>query len=59
MAVKKAKKAIARKPAKRKALAAKGPRYVCIPCGSEIVMTECGPEFKELVCCGVAMQKKS
>ena len=36
----------------------KGTRYVCVPCGTEVIMTECGPEFSQLVCCGVRMKEK-
>ena len=36
----------------------KGTRYVCVPCGTEVIMTACGPEFSQLVCCGVRMEKK-
>ena len=35
-----------------------GTRYVCVPCGTEVIMTACGPEFSQLVCCGVRMKKK-
>ena len=35
-----------------------GKRYVCVPCGTEVIMTACGPEFSQLVCCGVRMKKK-
>lgn len=58
MAVKKTRKAGIKRPVKHPSSKSKGPKYVCVPCGSEVVMTECGPEFQELVCCGVTMQKK-
>ena len=59
MAVKKTKKVRARKAVRHHdSSRIKGERYVCVPCGSEVVMTECGPEFQELMCCGVVMQKK-
>lgn len=59
MAVKKAKASKAKKSiVKKSSPKVKGSRYVCVPCGTEVVMTECGPEFTELVCCGVRMKKK-
>ena len=59
-----AKKVKSRKTASRQAKSARagaklrGTKYVCVPCGTEVVMTECGPEFSQLVCCGVRMEKK-
>jgi len=36
-------------------MAKKGGAYVCIPCGMEIVVTEAGASFSEIVCCGEIM----
>ncbi len=53
MAIKKSK---AKKAVKRGNSAKK--KFVCTSCGTEVVMTECGPEFTELICCGTVMGKK-
>ena len=36
-------------------MAKKGGAYVCIPCGMEIVVTEEGATFSEIICCGEIM----
>lgn len=36
-------------------MAKKGGAYVCIPCGMEIVVTEAGAAFSEIICCGEIM----
>ena len=36
-------------------MAKKGGAYVCIPCGMEIVVTEAGATFSEIICCGEIM----
>ncbi len=37
----------------------KGNKFVCVPCGKEVVVGCCGYEESTLYCCGQPMTKKS
>jgi len=54
-AKKKAVKKAAKKPAK-KALPKK--TYVCLPCGTEVIVSREGMGVTRLMCCGEVMQPK-
>ncbi|MDD5108098.1 MAG: hypothetical protein PHC29_01105 [Candidatus Omnitrophica bacterium] len=41
-----------------KVKAKKGAKLVCVPCGSEVIISNFGVSRKTLWCCGKAMQKK-
>jgi hypothetical protein len=36
----------------------KGGTYVCVPCGTEVVVTESGTSYTDIMCCGLAMAPK-
>lgn len=36
-------------------MAKKGGTFVCIPCGMEIIVTESGAAYSEIICCGEVM----
>jgi hypothetical protein len=36
-------------------MAKKGGTFVCIPCGMEIIVTESGVAYSEIICCGEVM----
>lgn len=37
-------------------MAKKGGTFVCLPCGMEIVITESGAAYSEIICCGEVME---
>lgn len=37
-------------------MAKKGGTFVCVPCGMEIVITESGASYSEIICCGEVME---
>lgn len=37
-------------------MAKKGGTFVCVPCGMEIVVTESGAAYSEIICCGEIME---
>ena len=37
-------------------MAKKGGIFVCVPCGMEIVITESGAAYSEIICCGEVME---
>lgn len=41
-----------------KAKVKKGGRLVCVPCGREVIINNCGISRTTLWCCGKAMQRK-
>ena len=54
-AKKKAVKKAARKPAKK---APPKKTYVCLPCGTEVIVSREGMGVTRLMCCGEVMQPK-
>jgi len=42
-----------------KAKVKKGAKLVCVPCGREVVIDNCGISRTTLWCCGMAMNKKT
>jgi len=50
-----------KKPAKKRARAAKpkGPVYACRSCGTEVVVTNVGMGYANLLCCHQEMEKKA
>jgi hypothetical protein len=58
MAKKTGKTKVTRKASEKSKPAAKGPKYLCVLCGTEIIITSEGAAFVELVCCGKSMIKK-
>ena len=39
-------------------MAKKGGSYICAPCGMEVLITESGSAYSEILCCGQAMAPK-